>query len=72
MENYLRMNAENLKVLITMDKNCSQQQHLAKNEFSLIVENSKDNTYKSLLKLMPKVLVLLNHPIETDVVILEL
>ena len=55
-----KMNAQNLRILISMDKNFSHQQNLAKYSISLIILDSKDNRYESLAKFIPQLLSLLN------------
>lgn len=66
-----KMNAEGLKVLISIDKNFSHQQNFLAFSVCLIVLNAKDNRYKTLLKFMPKILAVLSDSIEPRVVILE-
>lgn len=67
-----KMNAENLDILITMDKNFSHQQNLTKYSVFLIVLNAKDSRYDNLLKFMPKILKVLKSTLESGVFIIEL
>lgn len=66
-----RMNSENLKVLISIDKNFSHHQNLLTFSVCLIVLNAKDNRYETLVKFIPKILAVLSETIEPRVVILE-
>ena len=66
-----KMNDDNLSVLISMDKNFSHQQNLSKYSISLIILNAKDNRYETLLKLMPRLLAVLEDKMKVDLVIIE-
>ena len=55
-----KMNVQNFRILIPMDKNFSHQQNLAKFSISLIILDSKDNRYEGLVKFISQLLSLLN------------
>lgn len=66
-----KMNVEDFNILISIDKNFSHQQNLAKYSISLIVLNAKDNRYETLVKFIPRIISLLNGSIGPGIVILE-
>lgn len=66
-----KLSEENLSVLISMDKNFSHQQNLAKYSICLIILNTNDNRYETLLKFMSKLLMTLKDDLEDGLVILE-
>lgn len=66
-----KMSDENLSVLISIDKNFSHQQNLAKYSICLIILNAKDNRYETLLKFMPQLLMTLKDDLESSLLILE-
>ncbi|MBL0341865.1 MAG: DUF5615 family PIN-like protein [Bacteroidetes bacterium] len=45
----------NFDVLLTFDKNLQHQQNFNKYTVSILVLNSKDNSYQSMKKLVPKI-----------------
>lgn len=65
-----KMDAENFRILISIDKSFSHQQNLLKYSISLIVLNAKDNRYKTLLKFIPSLLLSLNGSNEPVLVLL--
>ncbi len=66
-----KMHTENLRILISIDKNFSHQQNVLKYSVSLIVLNCKDNRYETLLEFIPKLLAILDDTLEPGVVIIE-
>lgn len=67
-----KMDAENFRILVSIDKIFSLQQNLLKYSISLIVLNAKDNRYKTLLKFIPSLLLSLNGSNEPVLVLLEI
>ena len=49
------MQAKDLHILLSVDKNMSHQQNLKQYDVSLIVLNSKDTRYNALVPFIPKV-----------------
>lgn len=49
------MKIKKMRVLLSIDKNMSHQQNLERSKVSLIVFNTKDSRYNSLVKFIPKV-----------------
>ncbi|QAA82176.1 hypothetical protein EI546_10775 [Aequorivita sp. H23M31] len=66
-----KMNDENLKVLISIDKSFNHQQNLITHSVCLIVLKAKDNRYETLLKFMPKLLSVLNNALDPGVILIE-
>ncbi len=58
---------ENFDSLITFDKNLQYQQNFARYSIPVLVLNANDNTYQELLKLIPKILDVLNKKLNVGV-----
>ncbi len=66
-----RMESKGLKVLLSIDKNMSHQQNLEKYEVSLVVLNSKDARYASLVEFVPRIEKLLESEIQPGLIIVD-
>lgn len=54
------MLTERFDALLTFDKNLQYQQNFNKYPLPIIILNAKDNTYPTLVELVPQILALLN------------
>lgn len=66
-----RMEAKDLKVLLSIDKNMSHQQNLEKYNISLVVFNSKDTRYASLVEFIPRVENILSTELKPGLIIVD-
>ncbi len=66
-----RMESKDLKILLSIDKNMSHQQNLEKYNVSLIVLNSKDARYASLVAFVPRIEKLLETVLKAGLIIVD-
>ena len=66
-----RMECKNLKVLLSIDKNMGHQQNLEKYNVSLVVLNSRDARYASLVECIPKVEKLIESGLQPGMIIVN-
>ncbi|MEW7281048.1 DUF5615 family PIN-like protein [Aquimarina sp. 2201CG1-2-11] len=66
-----RMESKNLKVLLSIDKNMSHQQNLEKYHVSLLVFNSKDVRYTSLVEFIPRIEKVLEEKLKPGLIIVD-
>ena len=66
-----RMNEKEFNVLISLDKNMSHQQNLEKFNISLIVLDTKNSLYSTVLELVPKIEELLIEDLPSGLTIVE-
>jgi len=66
-----RMESKNLKVLLSIDKNMSHQQNLEKYNVSLVVLNSKDARYASLVEFVPRIEEILETELKPGHIIVD-
>jgi len=66
-----RMEAKDLKVLLSIDKNMSHQQNLEKYNISLIVFNANDTRYNALVEFIPNVEKILSTELESGLIIVD-
>ncbi len=66
-----RMQSKGLQVLLSVDKNMSHQQNLEKYNVSLVVLNSKDTRYNSLVHFITKIEALLSKKLSSGLIIIE-
>ncbi len=66
-----RMKTKGFRVLLSLDKNMSHQQNLEKLNISLIVLDTKDSLYSTVLELVPKIEELLTEHLPSGLIIIE-
>ncbi|QMU66565.1 MAG: hypothetical protein GKR88_21240 [Flavobacteriaceae bacterium] len=66
-----KMQSKGLRVLLSVDKNMSHQQNLKYYNVSLIVLNSKDTRYDSLVAFIPKIEQLLEQEITSGLILVD-
>jgi len=66
-----RMKIKGFRVLLSLDKNLSHQQNLEKFTISLIVLDTKNSLYSTVLELVPKIEELLTKDLPSGLIIVE-
>ena len=66
-----RMMTKDFRVLLSLDKNMSHQQNLEKFSISLVVLNTKNSLYSTILELVPKIEELLTEHLLPGLTIIE-
>ena len=66
-----KLKVENFDVLITFDKNLQFQQNFVKYPISVIILNTPDNTFKTLLNIVPRLKELLAQQLRPGPILLN-